>query len=184
MEIIKSKKFQEVKIFYPKIYKDDRGFFMESFNKYIDDELNENFIQDNHSKSKRGVLRGVHYQWDNPMGKLLRVIKGAGIDVIVDIRQNSPTFGMWERFNLSEYNNAILWAPPGFAHGFLALENDTHLCYKTTALHNGNAEGAIHPLKSGLDIDWSLPEDEILLSEKDSVAQTFSEYAKNPKFEY
>lgn len=184
MKIIKANIFKEVRLFYPKVYQDNRGFFMESYNKSIEDELKVNFIQDNHSKSKKGVLRGLHYQWDNPMGKLLRVIKGSGIDVIVDIRENSPTFGKWERFNLSEYNHAILWAPPGFAHGFLSLEDDTHLCYKTTSLHNGNAEGAIHPLQSGLDIDWALPSNEILLSEKDSIAQTFNEYAKNPKFRY
>jgi|TARA_R110001592_G_scaffold114664_2_gene314691 dTDP-4-dehydrorhamnose 3,5-epimerase len=182
MEIKKTNNFKEPRLFYPTVYEDDRGFFMESFNDKIQNEINIPFLQDNHSKSKKGVIRGLHYQWDNPMGKLLRVPKGAGIDVIVDIRKDSPTYGKWERFNLNEYNHAILWVPPGFAQGFLALEEDTHLQYKTTALHNGNAEGAIHPLKSGLNIDWALPEKEILLSEKDKTAQTFEDYKSNPKF--
>ena len=182
MKIVETNNFKEPKLFYPTVYEDDRGFFMESFNDKIQNEINIPFLQDNHSKSKKGVIRGLHYQWDKPMGKLLRVPKGAGIDVIVDIRKDSPTYGKWERFHLSEYNHAILWVPPGFAQGFLALEEDTHLHYKTTALHNGNAEGAIHPLKSGLNIDWALSEKEILLSEKDKTAQTFENYKLNPKF--
>tara|TARA_R110000823_G_scaffold198966_3_gene330143 strand:+ start:56 stop:601 length:546 start_codon:yes stop_codon:yes gene_type:complete len=177
-----STQFKDVKLFYPKIYEDDRGFFMESFNTHIQKKINQTFIQDNHSKSKKGVIRGLHYQWDKPMGKLLRVVKGTGLEIIVDIRENSKTYGLWSGFRLSDVNNAILWVPPGFANGFLSLEEDTHLQYKTTALYNGNAEGAIHPLKSGLDIDWVLPEDKILLSEKDKTAQTFEDYKLNPKF--
>ena len=177
-----STQFKDVKLFYPKIYEDDRGFFMESFNTHIQKKINQTFIQDNHSKSKKGVIRGLHYQWDKPMGKLLRVVKGTGLEIIVDIRENSKTYGLWSGFKLSDTNNALLWVPTGFANGFLSLEEDTHLQYKTTALYNGNAEGAIHPLKSGLDIDWVLPEDKILLSEKDKTAQTFEDYKLNPKF--
>tara|TARA_R110000744_G_scaffold130653_2_gene238357 strand:+ start:5460 stop:6008 length:549 start_codon:yes stop_codon:yes gene_type:complete len=182
MKIINSKIFKDVKSFIPKVYKDNRGFFMESFNQQIQNIIGIEFLQDNHSKSKKGVIRGLHYQWDEPMGKLVRVPIGSGIDVIVDIRKESPTFGKWETFELSDLNNTILWVPPGFAHGFLSLENNTHLMYKNTALHNGEAEGSIHPLKSGLDIDWALPEEEILLSEKDKTAQTFEDYKSNPKF--
>lgn len=180
MKVTLSKIFKEVKTFTPTIYNDDRGFFMESYNQTIQDELKENFIQDNHSKSKKGVIRGLHYQWNNPMGKLLRVVQGSGIDVIVDIRKNSPTYGQFEKFYLNDNNNLILWVPPGFAQGFLSLEDNTHLCYKTTALHNSNAEGAIHPLESGLNIDWEL--DNILLSQKDKTAQSFDDYNKQPKF--
>ena len=175
-------KFDDVKVFIPKVYHDDSGFFTESYNQKIQDELNVNFVQDNHSKSKQYVIRGLHYQWYAPMGKLLRVVSGAGIDVIVDIRKNSPTYGKYESFRLSEDNFNILWVPPGFAQGFLALEKNTHLCYKTTALHNGNAEGAKHPIESGLDIDWGIPNNAILLSEKDKTAQTFNDYNKDPKF--
>lgn len=174
--------FEDAKLFYPKVYADERGFFTESYNHIIQDELGETFIQDNHSKSKAGVIRGLHYQWDRPMGKLLRVVKGSGLDTIVDIRKDSPTYGEHSTFTLSEENFAMLWAPPGFAQAFLALEDNTHLCYKTTALHNGDAEGAIHPTNSGLDIDWQVPNDYIILSEKDTTAQTFAEYAENPRF--
>jgi dTDP-4-dehydrorhamnose 3,5-epimerase len=174
--------FEDVKLFYPKVYADERGFFTESYNHIIQDELGETFIQDNHSKSKAGVIRGLHYQWDRPMGKLLRVVKGSGFDTIVDIRKDSSTYGVHETFTLSEENFAMLWVPPGFAQAFLALEEDTHLCYKTTALHNGDAEGAIHPTKSGLGIDWRVPNGYIILSEKDTTAQTFAEYAENPRF--
>ena len=174
--------FEDAKLFYPKVYADDRGFFTESYNQIIQDELGETFIQDNHSKSKAGVIRGLHYQWDRPMGKLLRVVKGSGFDTIVDIRKDSPTYGVHSTFVLSEDNFAMLWVPPGFAQAFLAMEDDTHLCYKTTALHNGDAEGAIHPTNSGLDIDWQVPNDYIILSEKDTTAQTFAEYDENPRF--
>ena len=181
MEIVETI-FEDAKLFYPKVYDDDRGFFTESYNHIIQDELGETFIQDNHSKSKAGVIRGLHYQWDRPMGKLLRVVRGRGLDTIVDIRKDSPTYGVHSTFVLSEDNFAMLWVPPGFAQAFLALEDDTHLCYKTTALHNGDAEGAIHPTNSGLDIDWQVSNDYIILSEKDTTAQTFAEYAENPRF--
>ena len=174
--------FEDAKLFYPKVYADGRGFFTESYNPEICDELGETFIQDNHSKSRAGVIRGLHYQWDRPMGKLLRVVRGRGFDTIVDIRKDSPTYGVHSTFMLSEDNFAMLWVPPGFAQAFLALEDDTHLCYKTTALHNGDAEGAIHPTNSGLDIDWQVPNDYIILSEKDTTAQTFAEYDENPRF--
>jgi len=181
MEILATK-FNDVKLFIPAVYRDDRGYFTESYNQKIQDELNVTFLQDNHSKSKQYVIRGLHYQWDKPMGKLLRVVSGAGIDVIVDIRKNSPTYGEHQSFKLTDENFNMLWVPPGFAQGFLALEKDTHLCYKTTALHNGSAESSIHPIESGLDIDWSIPDKAILLSEKDKTAQTFDDYKKDPKF--
>ena len=182
MEIIKSKIFKDVRTFIPTVYNDNRGFFMESFNQKIQDELSVNFIQDNHSKSKKGVIRGLHYQWDKPMGKLVRVVKGSGLDVIVDIRKNSDTFGYWESFELSENNHHILWAPPGFAHGFLSFEDETHLCYKTTSLHNSECEGAINPLDSDLNIDWLMDNSSIILSDKDKSAQSFNEYTKLTRF--
>jgi dTDP-4-dehydrorhamnose 3,5-epimerase len=174
--------FSKVKLIHPTIYKDDRGFFLESFNSKLQNEIKSKFLQDNHSKSKQGVLRGLHYQWDKPMGKLLRVINGSGFSVVVDIRKNSSNYGEWVKISLDDIDNNILWVPPGFAHGFLALENNTHLCYKTTSLHNSNSEGAIHPLNSGLNIDWGVDEEKIILSEKDSTAQSFEDYNKNPKF--
>jgi dTDP-4-dehydrorhamnose 3,5-epimerase len=117
------------------------------------------------------------------MGKLLRVVSGAGIDTVVDIRKDSPTYGQHETFSLTDENFHMLWVPPGFAQGFLATQEDTHLCYKTTALHNGDSEGSIHPTNSGLDIYWwGLDNEDIILSEKDKTAQTFNDYDKQPKF--
>tara|TARA_R100000008_G_C3556595_1_gene153558 strand:+ start:429 stop:974 length:546 start_codon:yes stop_codon:yes gene_type:complete len=179
---VMSTEFNDVKVFEPKVHSDHRGFFMESFNGTIQEELGVEFLQDNHSKSSKNVLRGLHYQWEQPMGKLIRAVKGKGIDVLIDIREDSDTFGKWQSFELSEDNHHILWAPAGFAHGFLSLEEDTHLCYKTTALHNSKCEGAINPIRSGLDIDWTIPNSEIILSEKDSSAQSFNEYTRNVKF--
>ena len=176
--------FDEVKIFKPQVYSDHRGFFMESFNNIIEEELNESFIQDNHSKSHKNVLRGLHYQWRLPMGKLLRVVSGRGLDCVVDIRVNSETYGDYQTFELSEDNHHILWVPPGFAQGFLSLEDDTHLCYKTTAPYNGDCEGYIYPFDEDLDIDWGIDIDTIHLSEKDLHAQTFSEYRDKPIFDY
>jgi dTDP-4-dehydrorhamnose 3,5-epimerase len=176
-------KFKDVKLLIPTVYQDDRGFFTESYNQEVEDLLNVNFLQDNHSKSKKYVIRGLHYQWDNPMGKLLRVVSGAGIDTVVDIRKDSPTYGQHETFSLTDENFHMLWVPPGFAQGFLATQEDTHLCYKTTALHNGDSEGSIHPTNSGLDIYWwGIPNEHIILSEKDKTAQTFNDYDKQPKF--
>jgi len=182
MEVLQSKVFKDVKVFIPTVYTDTRGFFMESYNQQIQNILDIEFLQDNHSKSKRGVIRGLHYQWDAPMGKLVRVPIGSGIDVIVDIRKDSPTFGMSEQFELSDVTNKIVWVPPGFAHGFISLQDNTHLMYKNTALHNSAAEGAIHPFDVRLNIDWGMHKSQIILSEKDNLAQSFSDYKKDPKF--
>ena len=182
MEIIQSKLFPEVKIFIPKVYKDHRGFFTETFNTNIQDELGRIFYQDNHHKSKKNVIRGIHYQWDKPMGKLCRVVKGSGIDALVDLRPNSPTYGKSETIFLSDENFIQVWVPEGFGHGFLALEEDTHFCYKCSALHNGANEGSISPFDSTLNVNWTITKDEAILSEKDINAQSFEEYNLNPKF--
>ena len=182
MQITQSNTFPEVKIFTPNVYKDHRGFFTETFNSKIQDELKVTFCQDNHHMSKKNVIRGIHYQWDKPMGKLCRVVKGSGIDVLVDLRQNSPTYGQSETIFLSDENFIQVWVPEGFGHGFLALEENTHFCYKCSSLHNGNSEGSIHPFDSTLNINWSITENEAILSEKDKTAQSFETYKLNPKF--
>tara|TARA_Y100000592_G_scaffold93004_1_gene155536 strand:+ start:1444 stop:1992 length:549 start_codon:yes stop_codon:yes gene_type:complete len=182
MQIKYNTTFPDVILFIPKVYGDHRGFFMESFNQTIQNEIGLDFVQDNHSKSSKYVLRGLHYQWNKPMGKLLRVVRGSGLDVIVDIRKDSSTYGQWQSFELSESNNHILWVPAGFAQGFLSLQDATHLCYKTTALHNSDCEGAINPIKSGLDIDWKVSLENIILSEKDTEAFSFQDYNKKAKF--
>lgn len=125
----------EVLIIEPKVFGDARGFFFESFNQKAFNEatgLNETFVQDNHSRSAKSVLRGLHYQLQQPQGKLVRVVRGAVFDVAVDIRQRSPSFGQWVGAELSEDNNKQLWVPAGFAHGFLVLSESADFLYKTT----------------------------------------------------
>ena len=124
--------FDEVKLIKPKIFQDERGFFLEFFNyeEFKKLGIDERFVQDNHSKSKRGVLRGLHFQTKHPQGKLVRVIKGAIYDIIVDIRKGSSTFGKWFGVELNSYDKKMLYIPKGFAHGFLTLEDDTDIEYK------------------------------------------------------
>ncbi|MBI4746121.1 MAG: dTDP-4-dehydrorhamnose 3,5-epimerase [Deltaproteobacteria bacterium] len=125
----------DVVLFEPKVFGDDRGFFFESFNNRVFEEatgLRRNFVQDNHSRSVRNVLRGLHYQIRQPQGKLVRVIAGEVFDVSVDIRKSSPTFGKWVGVTLSAENKRILWIPEGFAHGFLVLSDVAEFIYKTT----------------------------------------------------
>ncbi|MEO5328888.1 MAG: dTDP-4-dehydrorhamnose 3,5-epimerase [Magnetococcus sp. THC-1_WYH] len=125
----------EVLIIYPKVFCDDRGFFFESFNAYDFQQatgLDVNFVQDNHSKSSQGVLRGLHYQIQHPQGKLVRVIQGAVFDVAVDLRRSSPNFGKWVGVELSADNKYQLWIPPGFAHGFVVTTESAEFLYKTT----------------------------------------------------
>lgn len=182
MNITESILFPEVKIFTPIVYEDYRGFFTETYNTNISDILGVAFYQDNHSKSKKNVVRGIHYQWDKPMGKLVRVVKGSGIDIVVDLRNNSETFGQHELFEISEQNFKMVWVPEGFGHAFLSLEDDTHLCYKCSASHNSVNEGAINPLDRAINITWPVPVENLILSEKDRNAQSFADYKLNPKF--
>lgn len=118
----------------PRVFGDDRGFFYESWNKKTLESigLNVDFVQDNHSKSQRGVLRGLHYQIQHPQGKLVRVVAGEVFDVAVDLRKSSPTFGKWVGFTLSAENKRLAWIPPGFAHGFLVTSESAEFLYKTT----------------------------------------------------
>ena len=125
----------DVLVIEPKVFGDARGFFYESFNQNAFNEatgLDVNFVQDNHSRSGKGVLRGLHYQVQQPQGKLVRVVRGAVFDVAVDIRKNSPTFGKWVGVELTEDNHKQLWVPPGFAHGFLVISDSVDFLYKTT----------------------------------------------------
>lgn len=161
-----------LKLIKPKIFRDERGFFLETFkaSEFSRSGIDEVWVQDNHSMSKKGVLRGLHYQLE-PMaqGKLVRVVKGAAFDVAVDIRRGSPTFGKWYGVVLSEENGYMLWIPPGFAHGFLALEDETHLVYKVSgAEYSPSHERAIRWNDPEIGIDWPIKEP--LLSEKDSEA--------------
>lgn len=147
----------EVLVIEPKVFGDARGFFFESFNQKTFNEttgLNESFVQDNHSRSGRGVLRGLHYQTEQPQGKLVRVVRGAVFDVAVDIRKSSPTFGQWVGVELREDNHKQLWVPVGFAHGFLVLSETADFLYKTTNYYAPTHERCIAWNDSDIGIDW------------------------------
>jgi dTDP-4-dehydrorhamnose 3,5-epimerase len=161
-----------------KKFEDARGFFMESFNlKEFEKIVGEcNFVQDNHSKSSKGVLRGLHYQIEHAQGKLVRCISGAVFDVIVDLRKLSPSFGKWFGIKLCE-NNLQLWVPPGFAHGFYTLTETAEIIYKTTDYYHPEHDRTLLWNDSDLGIEWRV-EGEPILSKKDSKGKTFEECEK------
>ena len=154
----------------PRVFGDDRGFFYESWNaqRFADAGLDLAFVQDNHSKSAKGVLRGLHYQNPDPQGKLVRVVAGAVYDVAVDLRRSSPTFGRWVGYELSAANKRMLWVPPGFAHGFLSLEDGTEFLYKCTAFYAPANEHSLLWNDPAVGIDWPLDGIEPLLAGKDA----------------
>ncbi len=161
----------------PRVFGDERGFFMESWNAraFAEAGLDFAFVQDNHSRSARGVLRGLHFQSPNPQGKLVRVASGAVFDVIVDVRRSSPSFGKWFGAELSAANKHMLWAPPGMAHGFLCLEDGTDFLYKCTAFYDPASEHSLLWNDPTLGIEWPLDGIEPQLSAKDKAAQPFAE---------
>jgi dTDP-4-dehydrorhamnose 3,5-epimerase len=167
-----------VLILEPKVFADDRGFFMESFNQRVFDAAVGQavcFVQDNHSRSQRGVLRGLHYQVPpHAQGKLVRVVRGSAFDVAVDIRKGSATFSRWVGVTLDAANQRQMWIPPGFAHGFLALEADTDFLYKTTDYYARDCERAIAWNDPSIGIDWPDLGSTPLLAEKDAGAPALS----------
>ena len=161
----------EVVLIEPKVFGDARGFFFESFNQKAFNEATgsyHQFVQDNHSRSAKGVLRGLHYQIQQPQGKLVRVVRGAVLDVAVDIRKSSPTCGQWVAEELSEDNHRQLWVPPGFAHGFVVLSDMAEFLYKTTDYYAPQFERSIAWNDPALAIDWRLQGAQPLLSAKDA----------------
>lgn len=166
----------EVLIIEPKVFGDDRGFFYESFNGKAFDEAvgrHVDFVQDNHSRSARGVLRGLHYQIQQPQGKLVRVARGAVYDVAVDIRRSSTTFGQWVGVELTEENHRQLWVPAGFAHGFLVLSDTADFLYKTTDYYAPAHERSIVWNDKNLGVDWPDAGVAPQLSAKDAAASNF-----------
>jgi dTDP-4-dehydrorhamnose 3,5-epimerase len=161
-----------VKLLTPRVFGDDRGFFLESWNARVFAEagLDVPFVQDNHSRSAKGVLRGLHYQLSNPQGKLVRVTSGAVFDVAVDIRRSSPHFGRWTGHVLSADNKAMLWIPPGFAHGFLVLSDSADFLYKCTTLYDPPSDRSLAWDDPDIGIDWPLDGMTPLLSAKDAAA--------------
>ena len=178
MKVIKTR-FDDVLIFQPNVYDDIRGYFYESFNESVFKDLTNlstHFVQDNHSLSKKNVLRGLHYQ-KKPyeQAKLVRVISGQIYDVVVDIRKDSKNFGKWLGFNLSSENRNQLWIPRGYAHGFLSLDDNTEVFYKTDNFYNKEASVCINYNDVSLNIDW--PVQNPFLSGNDQNAIKFSEYS-------
>ncbi|NAW60746.1 dTDP-4-dehydrorhamnose 3,5-epimerase [Vibrio sp. V31_P5A7T61] len=169
----------DIKIIEPQIFGDERGFFMETWNQQkFEQQVTQQptyFVQDNHSKSKQGILRGLHYQVENTQGKLVRVISGEVFDVAVDIRKNSPTFGLWVGTYLTAENKRQLWIPAGFAHGFYVTSPEAEFVYKCTDYYNPSAERAIIWNDPELAITWPLLGGEPLLSEKDKMAQRLAD---------
>lgn len=171
-----------VLILQPRVFGDERGFFMESFNQRdfaAATGLDVPFVQDNHSKSGRGVLRGLHYQIRHPQGKLVRVVSGEVFDVAVDMRRSSATFGRWEGLLLSAANQRQLWIPPGFAHGFVVTSESAEFLYKTTDYYAPAHERSIRWDDPALAIEWpqlSLP---VQVSTKDQQALAFAQVAKS-----
>lgn len=167
----------DVKILEPKVFGDDRGFFFESYNQRVISEqlkLDMAFVQDNHSFSRKGVLRGLHYQLSRPQGKLVRVVTGEAFDVAVDMRKNSPTFGKWVGVNLSAQNKRLLWVPPGFAHGFLTISPEADFLYKATDFYDPTSEYCVRWDDPDLAIVWPF-QSGISLSDKDSRGKSFKE---------
>lgn len=167
----------DVLILEPRVFGDARGFFFESFNKKVFAEATGyagEFVQDNHSRSQRGVLRGLHYQIRQPQGKLVRVVQGAVFDVAVDARRRSPTFGRWVGIELSAENKRMAWIPPGFAHGFLVLSETAEFLYKTTDYWAPEHERSIAWDDPALGIEWPL-DGEPQLSAKDKVGKRLAD---------
>ena len=169
---------QGLLVLQPNVFEDERGHFFESWSKqeFKNIGLDLDFVQDNQSLSQKGVLRGLHFQ--NPpfsQGKLVRVIKGSALDVAVDIRKESSTYGQHFSIELNEDNKTMFWLPPGFAHGFVTLENDTILTYKCTRAYNKEAEGALLWCDNNLKINWGI--DSPIVSEKDQAAPNFSNFS-------
>ncbi|MGD8221931.1 dTDP-4-dehydrorhamnose 3,5-epimerase [Pseudomonas thivervalensis] len=167
----------DVLIIEPKVFGDDRGFFYESFNARAFAEATGStlpFVQDNHSRSTRGVLRGLHYQIEQAQGKLVRVTAGEVLDIAVDIRRSSPTFGQWAGVRLSAQNHRQLWVPPGFAHGFVVLSESADFLYKTTDYYTPSAERCLRWDDPQLAIDWEL-EGAPILSAKDQNGKALHE---------
>jgi dTDP-4-dehydrorhamnose 3,5-epimerase len=163
----------------PQVFGDDRGFFLESYNKrtFADLGIRERFVQDNHSYSCRNVIRGLHYQISQPQGKLVRVVAGEVLDVVLDLRRSSPSFGKWASFDLSGDNKRMLWMPAGLAHGFRVASETAHVLYKATDFYSPKDERTVMWNDRQLNIDWKMS-GEAIVSDKDKLGVSFQEAEK------
>lgn len=177
MQVIQTK-IPEVLIFEPKLFGDARGFFLESFNQRVFEQAvgrSVDFVQDNHSRSRYGVLRGLHYQIQQPQGKLVRVVRGSVFDVAVDIRRSSPTFGQWVGVELTEDSHRQLWVPEGFAHGFVVLSESADFLYKTTDFYAPEHERCIRWNDAQINIQWPELAAQPIVSGKDAEGLNFEQ---------
>jgi dTDP-4-dehydrorhamnose 3,5-epimerase len=176
---VESRWLGDVIVVVPEIFQDSRGFFTETFraDQFKALDLPTEFVQDNHSKSAKGVVRGLHFQWSPPMGKLMRVTVGSAFLVAVDIRKGSPTLGKWVGIEASAENRRQVWAPAGFARGFCALSDGTEIQYKCTGIYNGRAESAIRWNDPAIGIQWPLTD--VAVSDKDRNAATLAEWLRS-----
>lgn len=177
---VESRWLGDVVVVVPEIFQDSRGFFTETFrsDQFKALGLPTEFVQDNHSRSTKGVVRGLHFQWDPPMGKVMRVTAGSAFLVAVDIRKESPTLGKWVGVECSSENRRQVWAPAGFARGFCALSDRTEIQYKCTGIYNNKAESAIRWNDPEIGIQWPLAD--VSVSDKDRNAMTLAEWLRSP----
>jgi dTDP-4-dehydrorhamnose 3,5-epimerase len=180
---IESRHLEDIVVIVPGIFQDSRGFFSEIFreDQFRQLGLPTRFVQDNHSRSAKGVLRGLHFQWDPPMGKLMRVTQGAAYLVAVDIRKNSPTLGRWVGIECSPENRRMVWAPAGFARGFCSLMDGTEIQYKCTGVYNSRAESGILWNDPSIGVEWPLRE--VTVSDKDRTARSLADWLASPESE-
>jgi len=177
-----SVKLAEIVVVTPQAHGDARGFFMETFraDTFRAAGLPTTFVQDNHSSSNKGVLRGLHFQWDPPMGKLMRVTRGVAFLVAVDIRKGSPTLAQWFGLEVSAENRKQIWAPYGFARGFCSLSDDCDVQYKCTGIYNPQGESGIYFADPQIDIRWPIDPAVAVTSDKDKKAQTLARWLDSP----
>lgn len=180
LEVLSKHIGEDVVVLVPKVLGDGRGFFMETYraDNFRDFGLPTEWVQDNHSRSAKGVLRGLHFQWDPPMSKLMRVTNGAAFLVAVDIRKGSPTLGEWFGTEVSAENKKQVYAPYGFARGFCALTHGCEVQYKCTGIYNSKAESGIYFKDPAIGISWPLPD--VQVSDKDAKAQTLAQWLDSP----
>jgi dTDP-4-dehydrorhamnose 3,5-epimerase len=186
---VESRYFRDAVVLVPDIFQDSRGFFMEAFreDKFRELNLPYQFVQDNHSRSEKGVVRGLHFQWEPPMGKLMRVTQGTAFLVAVDIRKGSPTLGKWAGVEVSAENRRQFYAPAGFARGFCVLSTTAEIQYKCTGLYSNKAESGILWNDPAIGIEWPISPAEAQLSDKDKKAQTLAQWltsSESDNFQY
>jgi len=180
---LESRHLGDIAVLVPEVLGDSRGLFMETFRaeQFATMGLPTQFVQDNHSYSAKGVLRGLHFQWDPPMGKLMRVTRGAAFLVAVDIRRGSPTLGRWFGLEVSAENKKQVWAPYGFARGFCSLADDCEVQYKCTGVYNSRAESGIYFADPQIGIRWPVDPAAAIVSERDRNAQTLAQWLASPQ---